>query len=135
MTRILKFSALFLGAPLLLSGCLSDYPQFQTVDQSQLCIATTDEQAMECPEGELFMARLTQPNRDIRAFNSLNTAALYCDTNYPIFENDAGVMCVMTHQRVDMLTGSDSAATGMESEQQGQQDTSQDEQATDADSQ
>lgn len=135
MIRTLKFSALFLGAPLLLSGCLSDYPQFQKVDQSQLCIASTDEQAMECPEGELFMARLTQANRDLRAFNTLNTAALYCDTNYPIFENDAGVMCVMTHQRVDMLTGSDSAAPGMESEQQGQQDDSQDDQGTNTDSQ
>ncbi|MFG6176274.1 hypothetical protein ACGTN6_03420 [Halomonas sp. THAF12] len=113
MKRGLTFSALILGAPLLLSGCLSDYPQFQTVDQSNLCVAASDEQAMACPEGELFMARVMQPNPATRAFNVLNTAALYCDTNYPIFENPAGVMCVLTHQRVDMLTGAEPSAQGM----------------------
>ncbi|ALM52474.1 hypothetical protein BJB45_17295 [Halomonas huangheensis] len=84
---------------------------------------------MECPEGELFLARLTQPDPNIRAFNTLNTAALYCDTNYPIFTNDAGVMCVMTHQRINMLTGSTSTASGMEAQQENSsQNTTQDSQ-------
>ncbi|AFT70431.1 hypothetical protein B5T_02157 [Alloalcanivorax dieselolei B5] len=120
----MKRSAFFIGAPLLLAGCLSDYPQFQNVDQSQLCVASTDQQAMECPEGELFLARLTQPNQNLRAYSALNTAALYCDTNYPIFENAAGIMCVMTHQRLEMLTGGE-ASQGMETQQQGQQQTPQ----------
>ncbi|MGO2132318.1 MAG: hypothetical protein ACTH3D_05380 [Halomonas sp.] len=118
MNRTLKLAALLIGAPLLLTGCLSDYPQFQAVDQTKLCVASTDEEAMQCPEGELFMARLLQPNPEIRAFNALNTAALYCDTNHPIFENQAGVMCVMTHDRFELLTGANPDAQGMESTQQ-----------------
>ncbi|MBB3143062.1 hypothetical protein [Halomonas organivorans] len=130
MNRGLTFSALIISAPLLLSGCLSDYPQFQTVDQSKLCVASSDEQAMACPEGELFMARVMQPNPATRAFNVLNTAALYCDTNYPIFENAAGVMCVMTHQRIDRLTGSEPSAQGMGTAQEGaSQDAVQEDQA------
>ncbi|MCW4153706.1 hypothetical protein OM427_29815 [Halomonas sp. 18H] len=134
MKRKLTLSALFLATPFFLSGCFTDYPQFQTIDQSELCIASTDKQAMECPEGKLFMARLTQANRDLRAFNTLNTAALYCDTNHPIFENDAGIICVMTHERIDMLTGGDSTAQGMEPDQNpsgdAAQDTSQEGQST-----
>lgn len=118
MNRTLKLTALLIGGPLLLTGCLSDYPQLQNVDQTQLCVASTDQEAMECPEGELFMARLLEPNPQIRAFNALNTAALYCDTNHQIFENEAGVMCVMTHDRVELLTGTDSDAQGMEATQQ-----------------
>ncbi|WP_027966465.1 hypothetical protein [Halomonas halocynthiae] len=64
------------------------------------------------------MARLLEPNPQLRAFNALNTAALYCDTNHQIFENSAGVMCVMTHDRIELLTGTSSDAQGMESTQQ-----------------
>lgn len=118
MNRTLKLTALLIGVPLLLAGCLSDYPQLQTVDQTRLCVASTDEEAMQCPEGELFMARLLEPNPQLRAFNALNTAALYCDTNHQIFENEAGVMCVMTHDRIALLTGASSEAQGMEATQQ-----------------
>lgn len=137
MNRTLKLTALLIGAPLLLTGCLSDYPAFQTIDQTKLCVAATDEEAMACPEGELFMARLLQPNKEVRAFNALNTATLYCDTNHPIFENEAGIMCVMTHQRIDLLTGGESDAQGMESTQPAdlQDDTPVDNQEEDADSQ
>ncbi|GED23274.1 hypothetical protein HHA01_22510 [Halomonas halmophila] len=81
------------------------------------------------------MARLTPSKRDLRAFNTLNTAALYCDTNYPIFENDAGIICVMTHQRIDMLTGGDSSSQGMESEQPSSENTSQDGQSANTNAQ
>lgn len=118
MNRTLKLTALLIGAPLLLTGCLSDYPQLQSVDQTKLCIATSDAEAMECPEGELFMARLLEPNPQLRGLNALNTAALYCDTNHQIFENDGGVMCVMTHDRIELLTGANSDAQGMDSTQQ-----------------
>lgn len=129
MNRTLKLTALLIGAPLLLTGCLSDYPQFQAVDQTKLCVASTDEEAMQCPEGELFMARLLEPNPEIRAFNALNTAALYCDTNHQIFENQAGVMCVMTHDRIELLTGASSDAQGMESTQQAAQEAAEPETA------
>lgn len=125
MNRTLKLTALLIGVPLLLAGCLSDYPQLQTVDQTRLCVASTDEEAMQCPEGELFMARLLEPNPQLRAFNALNTAALYCDTNHQIFENEAGVMCVMTHDRIELLTGASSEAQGMEATQQDAQQATQ----------
>lgn len=125
MNRTLKLTALLIGVPLLLAGCLSDYPQLQTVDQTKLCVASTDEEAMQCPEGELFMARLLEPNPQLRAFNALNTAALYCDTNHQIFENEAGVMCVMTHDRIELLTGASSEAQGMEATQQDAQQATQ----------
>lgn len=125
MNRTLKLTALLIGVPLLLAGCLSDYPQLQTVDQTKLCVASTDEEAMQCPAGELFMARLLEPNPQLRAFNALNTAALYCDTNHQIFENEAGVMCVMTHDRIELLTGASSEAQGMEATQQDAQQATQ----------
>lgn len=121
MTRTLALSAFLLAASLASTTGLADESRSSEVDQSRMCIATTDAQAMECPEGELFMARLSQSNQAIRAFNVLNTAALYCDTNHPIFENAAGVICVMTHQRIDEMTTADSAVPGMESQASGQE--------------
>lgn len=84
------------------------------VDQAKICVATTDEQALACTEGQLFMARITQPDLTARAYNILNSVALYCNTNYPIFENPAGVVCIMTHARISALTGiqRDSKAPG-----------------------
>ncbi|MDN3526237.1 hypothetical protein QWY79_13280 [Halomonas sabkhae] len=122
MIRKFSLPVAALGFSFLMTGCLPEHSESPQIDQSSLCIATTDQQAMECPEGELFMARLTPSNRDLRAFNTLNTAALYCDTNYPIFENNAGIICVLTHQRVDMLTEGEASSAGMESNQQAQRD-------------
>ncbi|MDO0944949.1 hypothetical protein [Chromohalobacter israelensis] len=92
------------GVFFFLSGCDMNNVE-RTINQSKMCVASTDEQAIQCPEGELFMARLANPRNGSSAYNTLNTAALYCDTNYRIFENSAGVVCVMTHKRLKSLAG------------------------------
>ncbi|PAU76635.1 hypothetical protein [Halomonas salipaludis] len=101
----MKRISIFFMAPLLLTGCLPEDGN-PDVDQSEICIASSDEQALECPEGELFLARFVDMDNAISAYRTLNTAALYCDTNHAIFKTDAGVLCVLTHQRFDLLVAS-----------------------------
>lgn len=68
-----------------------------------LCIAYTDQQALECNEGDLLLARTVQGSENASAAavstQVLNSIALYCDLNHPVHHNDAGVLCVLTHQR------------------------------------
>ena len=90
-------------------------------DQSSVCIATSDEQALECPEGELFMARLVLSDEDgqnplITESRLLNTMALYCDTNHLIHHTQAGVLCVLTHERIDRAVQNGDAANGQQEE-------------------
>ena len=101
---------LILALSITLSGCDVSASASQ-IDQSTMCVATSDEQAMACKEGELIMARIAQSDAGLRAYNILNTVALYCNTNYPVFENAAGMICVMTHKRIDALTGLKNKAT------------------------
>lgn len=117
MTTFITRSALVLGTSLLLTGCLPESFAEQEIDQSKICVASSDEQAMQCPEGELFLARLITPSPQQRPFSVLNTAALYCDTNHQITQNAAGVLCVMTHERIDVLT-EDASAEPMEGNQE-----------------
>lgn len=118
MTSFILRSPVVLGMAFLLTGCLPESFAEQKVDQSNICVASSDEQAMQCPEGELFLARLISHSAKQRPFSVLNTAALYCDTNHQITQNAAGVLCVMTHERIDVLN-QDASAEPMEANQEG----------------
>ncbi|MBD3898069.1 hypothetical protein IEI94_19635 [Halomonas sp. ML-15] len=115
----MKRIALCFMAPFLLTGCLPEQ-ESSAVDQSEICIVSSDEQALECPEGELFLARFADMANAHSAYRTLNTAALYCDTNHSIFKTDAGVLCVLTHQRLDLLVANNDMPSvppdGIESE-------------------
>ncbi|QEM82460.1 hypothetical protein [Halomonas binhaiensis] len=94
--------------------------QSGAIDQSQVCVATTDEQVLSCEVGKPFMARLNLNGNDVsplaleqRVLNTmaleqrvLNTMALYCDTNYPIHHTQTGVLCVLTDARIGKLPSS-----------------------------
>lgn len=82
-------------------------PAKESVDQSSVCVAVSDEQALECPEGGLFLARLVVSENDLQnplllENRVLNTMALFCDTNFEIQHTNTGVLCVLTHERVGM---------------------------------
>lgn len=96
--------------------------QSERVDQKSVCVASSDEQALECPEGELFMARLALSEVDVqnplvRESRLLNTMALYCDTNYQIHQTQAGVLCVLTHERIELAADEDNAAIESEADE------------------
>ncbi|MGY4877237.1 hypothetical protein ACLUEY_05030 [Vreelandella aquamarina] len=85
------------------------------VDQSSVCVASSDEQALDCPEGGLFMARLAISNADVQnplilESRLLNTMALYCDSNYEIHHTQTGVLCVLTHERINADAQEEAAA-------------------------
>lgn len=103
-------------------GVLAE-PQMQgptpKIDQGSVCVAASDEQALDCPEGRLFMARLTINESDLQ--NSLvlenrvlNTMALYCDTNFEIQHTRTGVLCVLTHERIQTASQEDIASDTVE---------------------
>lgn len=76
------------------------------VDQGSVCVASSDEQALDCPEGEMFMARLAISQSDVQnplilESRLLNTMALYCDTNHEIHHTQTGVLCVLSHERIN----------------------------------
>ncbi|NOG31360.1 hypothetical protein HLB35_05535 [Halomonas sp. TBZ9] len=92
----------------------SDKNQSARVNQGTVCVASSDEQALDCPEGELFMARLALSEADVqnplvRESRLLNTMALYCDTNYQIHQTQAGVLCVLTHERINVAAQEEAA--------------------------
>ncbi|MGP5311086.1 hypothetical protein [Vreelandella alkaliphila] len=77
----------------------------KSVDQGSVCVATSDEQALGCPEGGIFLARLVVNESDLQnplllENRVLNTMALFCDTNFEIQHTRTGVLCVLTHERV-----------------------------------
>ncbi len=79
---------------LLLTGC---FQEKQQIDQSNICIYSTDEEAAECKAGELsWFSPKTWGNEQL----PLSVAAAYCDFNYEVMYNDSGVICVFTDQRL-----------------------------------
>ncbi|MFC7370013.1 MULTISPECIES: hypothetical protein [Vreelandella] len=77
----------------------------RNIDQSTVCVAASDEQALGCPEGGMFLARLAINESDLQnplilENRVLNTMALYCDTNFEIQHTRTGVLCVLTHERI-----------------------------------
>ncbi|WP_083006953.1 hypothetical protein [Halomonas sp. GT] len=80
-------------------------PAKRSVDQGSVCVAASDEQALGCPEGGMFLARLAINESDLQNAlilenRVLNTMALYCDTNFEIQHTRTGVLCVLTHERI-----------------------------------
>lgn len=67
------------------------------VDQSKLCIYSTDAQARRCVPGTIGYFKPSQA-RSPQAM--LNVAAAYCDFNHPVVYNAGGVICVITHERL-----------------------------------
>ncbi|XGA80590.1 hypothetical protein OR573_02715 [Halomonas sp. CH40] len=100
----------------------SEKNQSARVDQGSVCVASSDEQALDCPEGEMFMARLALSEVDVqnplvRESRLLNTMALYCDTNYQVHQTQAGVLCVLTHERINVAAQEEAAAAESEVEE------------------
>jgi len=92
------------------------------IDQGSVCVASSDEQALDCPEGEMFMARLAISQQDVQnplilENRLLNTMALYCDTNHEIHQTQAGVLCVLTHERINVAAQEEAAAAESEAEE------------------
>lgn len=100
----------------------SDIDQSARINQESVCVASSDEQALDCPEGEIFMARLALSEVDVenplvRESRLLNTMALYCDTNHQIHQTQAGVLCVLTHERINVAAQEEAAAAESEVEE------------------
>lgn len=87
-----------------LSGCMpkadAPPPAQPKIDQSKICAFADDSQAKKCSEGELA---LFQPKSWGSEQLPLNVAAVYCDFNYPVMHNNAGLLCVFTKKRMHLL--------------------------------
>jgi len=92
MKRLLLISFL---APLLIS-CGGK----TKIDQSDICIYSTDAEAKQCESGKLAWFK---PQRWGNEQLPLNVAAVYCDFNHEIMYNNAGVICVFTNKRLSLL--------------------------------
>ncbi|MBT8769532.1 hypothetical protein [Pseudomonas boanensis] len=80
-----------------LTGCLQ---QGSEVDQAMLCTYTTDAEAKLCKAGQMSWfkaARAGNPQLP------LSVAAAYCDFNHPVMYNEAGVICVFTDKRLNLV--------------------------------
>ena len=106
------------------------------IDQGSVCVASSDEQALDCPEGEMFMARLAIGQSDVQnplilESRLLNTMALYCDTNHEIHHTQTGVLCVLTHERINAEAQEEAQAAESEVEEavEATEDTAADENA------
>lgn len=71
-----------------------------SIDQSRVCVVESDQDAVTCEEGSSILARFTDSEPAVAATRIINTAALYCDTNYQITTTATGVFCVLTHERI-----------------------------------
>lgn len=70
----------------------------QSINQSKICIFSTDEEAKSCKNGEIsFFA----PERWGNERLPLNVIAAYCNTNHQIIMNNSGVICTFTNERID----------------------------------
>ena len=79
-----------------LSGCY----QNAQIDQSKLCIASTDEEAKKCTAGELI---LFKPSHWGNEQLPLNIAAAYCDFNHQVIYNNSGLICTYTDKRLSLV--------------------------------
>ncbi|RUO20165.1 hypothetical protein [Aliidiomarina haloalkalitolerans] len=67
------------------------------IDQSNICIYSTDDEAKLCVAGKLSFFK---PTRWGNAQLPILVAAAYCDTNYQVIYNESGVLCVFTDERM-----------------------------------
>ncbi|ABM26183.1 hypothetical protein Sputw3181_3371 [Shewanella sp. W3-18-1] len=80
-------------AAIALVGC----NQKAQIDQSKMCIYSTDEEAKQCKSGEMSWFK---PSRWGNEQLPLNVAGAYCDFNYEVMYNNSGVICVFTDKRL-----------------------------------
>lgn len=76
-----------------LAGCNSN----PHINQSEMCVYSTDEEAKKCKPGQMSWFA---PERWGNERLPLNVAAAYCDFNYEVMHNNAGVICVFTDERL-----------------------------------
>ncbi|MGP9798689.1 hypothetical protein ACT3UJ_15200 [Halomonas sp. 86] len=115
ITTFIVAVAAAVGLSVMSISVLAEQPDRKTVkqiDQRSICVASSDEQALECPEGGLFLAKLAINDADVQNTlvlenRLLNTMALYCDTNFAIQHTQTGVLCVLTHQRISARSQAD----------------------------
>ncbi|MGH8433082.1 MAG: hypothetical protein ACRERX_01075 [Pseudomonas sp.] len=89
---------LLIGASALaLSGC---FGQKTKIDQTNLCTYNTDAQAERCKDGQLAWFKPEQWKNEQQP---LSVAAAYCDFNYQVMYNKAGVICVFTDKRLNLV--------------------------------
>lgn len=67
------------------------------IDQSAICIYSSDEEAKLCESGKLAFFK---PSRWGNAQLPILVAAAYCDTNHQVIYNESGVLCVFTDERM-----------------------------------
>ncbi|MEX1221131.1 MAG: lipoprotein [Idiomarina sp.] len=94
--RTMKKAVLIAVAAFALAGC----NQQPHVDQSNLCIYSNDEEAKQCKTGEMAWYK---PNRWGNEQLPLSVAGAYCDFNYEVMYNNAGVICVFTDKRMELV--------------------------------
>ena len=83
-------------ASLVLFGC----EQKAQVDQSKLCIYSSDDEAKQCKAGEMsWFAPSQWGNEQL----PLKVAAAYCDFNHEVMYNNSGVICVFTDKRLPLV--------------------------------
>lgn len=70
------------------------------IDQSKVCVVESDQDAADCEEGSTILARFSDSEPAVAATRIINTAALYCDTNYQVTTTENGLLCVITHERM-----------------------------------
>lgn len=80
----------------MLAGC----NQKSQIDQSKMCIVSTDSEAKKCASGEMI---LFKPSRWGSEQLPLNIAGAYCDFNYQIMYDNSGVICVFTDKRLSLV--------------------------------
>lgn len=81
---------------LALTGC----EQKAHVDQTKMCIYSTDDEAKQCKAGEMAWFRPSQWGNEQLP---LNVAGAYCDFNYEVMFNNSGVICVFTDKRLSLV--------------------------------
>lgn len=91
-----KIILLLILAVLALTGC----NQKTQIDQSKMCMFSTDEEAKQCKAGELaWLKPSSWGNEQL----PLSAAAAYCDFNYEVMYNNSGVICVFTDKRLSLV--------------------------------
>ena len=66
------------------------------IDQSRLCLVSSDEEALKCKPGRLMYFQARRWGNDQLP---TNIAAAYCDFNYQVMHTPGSVLCVYTDKR------------------------------------
>lgn len=95
-----EFIAFSVTALLLMSCTAQSGQLLAKVDQSSVCRFDSNDTAKQCKERQLaFFQPDTFGNEQL----PLVVAATYCDFDYPVIHNRAGVVCVFTSQRMKQV--------------------------------